>query len=120
MSSQMSSLIARIIIVALALAVLSPAPAARAFGLRLGPFHLYLPFGGSHHHSRIARSEPYSRVARSEPSLPEPEATSRPIPALIYPILAWPSLYDDIFWPRSPASWQFSYQDIFDQAFEIG
>jgi hypothetical protein len=97
-----------LIIVARAFAVLSPAPAARALGPHLGPFHLQLPFGGSRHHNRMARSEP---------SLPEQEATSRPIPALIYPVLAWPSLYDDIFWPRSPASWQFSYQDIFDQAF---
>jgi LTXXQ motif family protein len=91
--------------VALVVITLCPPQATSALGLRLGPFHLHLPIPG--YHGR--------RVARSEPIPPEPaEGVS---PTLLYPILAWPSLYDDIFWPRTSSAWAFGYEDIFDQAF---
>jgi hypothetical protein len=104
----MLTISARIGAAALVCVALSPAPAARAFGLHIGPFHLHLPFPGSRRHSRIARSE--------SPSPPE-SAELMTTPTLIYPILVWPSLYNDIFWPGSSPSWRFGYEDIFDQAF---
>lgn len=91
---------------ALVLASLSSPEPASALGLRLGPFHIGLPLPGMHRHSRMARVEP---------SAAEPAETVSP--NLIYPTLAWPSLYDDIFWPGASVSWRFGYDDIFDQAF---
>ena len=38
-------------------------------------------------------------------------------PTLLYPVLAWPSLDDAIFSPRTASSWPFGYEEIFDQAF---
>lgn len=101
----MPRLKARIGAVALVVITLCPPQATSALGLRLGPFHLHLPIPG--YHGR--------RVARSEPIPPEPaEGVS---PTLLSPILAWPSLYDDIFWPRTSSAWAFGYEDIFGQAF---
>ena len=52
---------------------------------------------------------------------PRIEAPSEPVegdrPTLLYPVLAWPSLDDAIFSPRTASSWPFDYKDIFDQAF---
>lgn len=120
----MSTVSTRIGAVALITAAFCAPQAAMAFGLRLGPFHLYLPGAHYHHrhyHGRIARFEPAPREARAEPgeaaapSAPEqPEGGS---PSLLYPVLAWPSLDDDIFWPRASVPWAFGYDDIFSQAF---
>jgi LTXXQ motif family protein len=88
--------------------------AAVAFGLRLGPFHLYLPgpHYHRHYHGRIARAEPGEVVAPVAP-----EQTASGSPSLLYPVLAWPALDDEIFWPRGSVVWAFSYEDIFSQAF---
>ncbi len=108
----MPTISARISAVGLVIAVLCAPQAATAFGLRFGPFHLSLP-GPYHHHGR--------RIARSEPATPGSPPTSEPTenasPSLLYPVLAWPSLYDDIFWPRTAAPWAFGYENIFGQAF---
>ena len=101
--------------VALAFIALSPPP--EAHGLRLGPFHFRLAVPGHHHWRRIARSEtaaPWRRMARPETTAPEPESVA---PTLLYPILAWPSLDDDIFWPKASSPWTFGYENIFGQAF---
>jgi LTXXQ motif family protein len=102
----MRTISTRVGAIALALAVLNSPPPAHAFGFRLGPLHVGLPLPGAHRHGRIARAEP---------SFAEP--TENVSPNLIYPILAWPSLYDDIFWPTPASSWRYGYEDIFDQAF---
>ena len=48
---------------------------------------------------------------------PTDDVAQNRAPSLLYPILAWPSFADDIFWPTDHSSWPFSYQSIFDQAF---
>ena len=93
--------------------VLAPDPAARAFGVNFGPLHVHLPFpGGAHRHRRIARTEPTTTTAPATAIETAPSAS----PTLLSPVLAWPSLYDAIFQPRT-SSWPFGYQTIFDQAF---
>jgi hypothetical protein len=118
---------ARLGAVALVVAALCSPQAAEAFGLRLGPFHLWLPGPHYRYHNygrRIARSEPGARMARTEQGEPAasaapsaPESTENGSPSLLYPVLAWPSLYDDIFWPRASDPWAFGYENIFGQAF---
>lgn len=88
------------------LALCAPIDAASAFGLRLGPVYLGLPTPGFHRHNRVARAEPESA------ELPQNDR-----PTLLYPILAWPSLDDGIFWPRTMSSLPFGYESIFAQAF---
>jgi len=118
----MATVGARISAVALVIAALCPPQAAMAFGLRFGPFHLSLPVPHYRYHGRrIVRSDPAARMARTEPGeLAGPvasEPTESGSPSLLYPVLAWPSLYDDIFWPRASDPWAFGYQNIFTQAF---
>ena len=99
--------------IGLALAVLCPSPQACAFGLRFGPFLL----GGRahhHHHRHVVRRPTEALHPEATPT--EDVAQNR-APSLLYPILAWPSFADDIFWPTDHSSWPFSYQSIFDQAF---
>ena len=118
----MPTVSARIGLVALIVAVLCAPRAATAFGLQFGPFHLSLP--GPHHYyhgRRTARSERAARMARTEPGEPvgplAAERTENALPSLLYPVLAWPSLYYDIFWPRTSAPWAFGYDNIFSEAF---
>ena len=97
---------ARIIAIALAVfALCPPFQPARAFGLDFGPLHLNLPVPGFRERGHVARHEAPS----------EPEEGDRP--TLLYPVLAWPSLDDAIFSPRTASSWPFGYEEIFDQAF---
>ncbi len=99
----------RLGVIAVALVTLFPAPqAAQAFGLNFGPFHLNLPIPG-----------PPRQVARTEPIATETPQAATPAgsPSLLYPVLAWPSIYDEIFTPSASSSWSFGYQNIFDQAF---
>jgi hypothetical protein len=110
----------RIAALGLALAVLCPSPQACAFGLRLGPF-LFGVRAHHHHHYRHVVRRPTEAVRRLTEGL-HPKATPTDVaqnraPTLLYPILAWPSFADDIFWPTDHSSWPFSYQSIFDQAF---
>jgi hypothetical protein len=118
----MPTVIARMGAVAVVVAALCPPQAATAFGLRFGPFHLSLPGPHYHHHGRrIVRSEPAARMARTEPGEPVGPVASEPTenasPSLLYPVLAWPSLYENIFWPRTAEPWTFGYENIFGQAF---
>jgi hypothetical protein len=48
---------------------------------------------------------------------PSDDVAQNRAPSLLYPILAWPSFADDIFWPTDHSPWPFSYQSIFDQVF---
>lgn len=88
---------ARICVVVLAFTALLPPPAASAFGLNFGPLHFSVPVPGFRRHRHV-----------------EPDQS---VPALLYPVLAWPSLLDDIFAPNVASSWPFGYNSIFDQAF---
>jgi hypothetical protein len=125
----------------LVVATLCQPAAALAFDLNIGPFHLSLPepssqaqkparpqhtprSGRTPHLDQVGHSErlPYSdQMMRSEPAAPvtivAPGRTENVSPAARYPVLAWPSLYDDVFWPRAPTPWRFDYQSIFTQTF---
>jgi hypothetical protein len=104
-------------------AVISSATPSAAFGLHLGPFHIGLPFFGHssrhRHHAALHRSRIYDRAVEEKPSgAREPEsAPSVDNSALLYPSLALPALYDNIFWPARSASWPFGYDALFDSAF---
>jgi LTXXQ motif family protein len=99
-------------VIALAFITLFPtSQAAHAFGLNFGPFHLYVPIPGGHPRSHVARTEPTATET------PQGATTPAGPPSLLYPVLAWPSIYDEIFAPSASSSWSFGYQNIFDQAF---
>jgi hypothetical protein len=103
----MPTVSARISVVAIALtALFPPTQAARAFGLNFGPLHLNLPLPGGPQGGRDTRTAPGAAQT--------PPVTG---PTLLFPVLAWPSLYGDIFLPKTASFWSFSYQDIFDQTF---
>lgn len=94
----------------LALALFLPSPQSAAFGLRLGPFLLGWR---AHHHRHLARRPTESLHSEATPA----DLAEKRTPDLLYPILAWPSLADDIFRPTSYSYWPFNYQSILDQAF---
>jgi hypothetical protein len=103
-------------------ALLSSATPSAAFGLRLGPLHIGLPFFGHfghHRHSSAARGAIYDR-ATDEKSLGARSAELTPSidnAAPLYPSRALPTLYDEIFWPTRFAPWAFGYDAIVDSAF---
>jgi hypothetical protein len=113
----------RIAAAALVIAALYPSHAAVAFGLRLGPFHFSLPGPRYHHRYRgtIVRSQPPARLAHTESGDVTAASAAEPTdggpPSLLYPVLGWPSLQEDIFWPRTTDSWAFGYDNIFSQTF---
>ncbi len=97
--------------------IFSPSPIA-AFSLRLGPFSLGLPLSFGHRH-RIDRHPDISAGAILYNSA-EPGAASAQglTPALLYPELALPAIYDHIFSPTPPSyPWPFDYYSIFRAAF---
>jgi LTXXQ motif family protein len=101
-------------------AVLFSASPAAAFGIRIGPFHIGLPFGWHHrHHPLYMRASPNEMARSSEPSRAEisetvPQGTVSP--ALVYPSLALPAIFQNVFWPNA-SQWPFGYQNIFTTAF---
>ena len=119
---------ARVAALGLALAVFCSSQQACAFGLRLGPF-LFGVRAHHHHHYRYVVRRPTEALRRPTEAVRRPTEGLHPkatpthdvaqnrAPNLLYPILAWPSFADDIFWPTDHSSWPFSYQSIFDQAF---
>lgn len=106
---------ALVVIGALAAAALPAAPSS-AFGLRIGPFHLGLPFVGFRHHAargrRVALNRPEHEVARHDTAL-----AADAEPALLYPAVALPGIYDEVFWPGRASQWAFGYDAIFTDAF---
>lgn len=117
----MPTVSARIAVVALAAVAFFPSSqAAEAFGLNFGPFHLYVPIPGGHRHRHVARTEPGAAAtpqsASTQPAPEGPLPVAGP-PSMLYPVLAWQSIYDEIFAPSASSSWSFGYRNIFDQAF---
>ena len=112
----------------------SPSPSA-AFGLRLGPLHLGLPFFGGvpHHRHGAIHAAPHNGVSIYDKADYEKPAvkpgtnsalgrSAAPAQAgnsaaLIYPGLALQNLYDEIFWPQRTAAWPFGYDAILRSAF---
>jgi hypothetical protein len=118
----MRKISAIVTIAALAAVAFSPSPSA-AFGLRIGPFHIGIPyFGYRHHHHAAApalhdeaslKTAPPAQGAAS-PQGPAPQGLMSP---LLYPVLALPAVYDEIFSPSSSSPWPFSYDAILQTAF---
>jgi LTXXQ motif family protein len=109
-----------IAIAALAAVAVAPTPSA-AFGIRLGPFYLGIPFPGHrHHYAHVSPAVPPAQTAALPNETPSAPAapTQRVTSALLDPGLALPAVYDGIFSPpaASPA-WPFSYEAIFQAAF---
>lgn len=99
---------AYVAMVGLAAAIFAPAP-AMAFGLRIGPFHIGIPFYLHRRHGLYMRANP-ADTARSD-------AAQGPTAALFYPSLALPGIFASIFSPNQSSAWPFSYQTIFSTAF---
>lgn len=118
---------------ALAIVMSVPSPSA-AFGLRLGPFHIGLPFGGGygHHHRVLAHREesapiydttepaPAGKAANENPTGRPDQNTPQtlgPASPLLYPAMALPDIYDNVFSPSASIPWPFGYDAIFHAAF---
>jgi hypothetical protein len=105
-------------IAALAAVALSPLPSA-AFGLRIGPFHIGIPFFGYRHRHHALRDEASLKTAAPA----QPAAGSQTVAPqglmspLLYPALALPAVYDEIFSPPSSSPWPLSYDAILQTAF---
>src|ERR1700692_4181074 len=113
-------------IAALAAIAISPSP-SMAFGLRIGPFYLGIPYFGSrhrHHGAHALRDDaslktaaPAPGAVASQPAAPQGLAPQGQMSPLLYPGLALPAVYDEIFSPPSASPWPFSYDAILQTAF---
>ena len=118
----MRKICAIVAIAALAAVGFSPSPSA-AFGLRIGPFYLGIPhFGHRHRHGAPALHDEASLKtvppAQGAASAPAPAPASQGLMSpLLYPVLALPAAYDEIFSPPSSLPWPFSYDAILQTAF---
>jgi hypothetical protein len=87
---------------------------SQAFGLRVGPLYIGIPFFGHryrHSHSNAALHD----EANLNAGMP---AQDRGLMSpLLYPVLALPTVYGEIFSPPSSSPWPFSYDAIFQAAF---
>jgi hypothetical protein len=105
-------------IAALAAVALSPLPSA-AFGLRIGPFHIGIPFFGYRHRHHALRDEASLKTAApAQPAAGSQTAAPQGLMSpLLYPALALPAVYDEIFSPPSSSPWPLSYDAILQTAF---
>jgi LTXXQ motif family protein len=92
-------------IVALTAVVSWPGP-ARAFSIRIGPYHFVFSPSGHRHHRRSRSAAPSYR--------PAPPASAQEISsALLYPPLALPAIYARVFSSGGETQWPFDYRSIF-------
>jgi LTXXQ motif family protein len=116
----MRKISAIVTIAALAAVAFSPSPSA-AFGLRIGPLYFGIPyFGYRHRHSSPAlRDEASLKTAPPAQGAAEPQtaASQGLMSPLLYPALALPAVYGEIFSPSSSSPWPFSYDAILQTAF---
>jgi hypothetical protein len=110
---------ASLAIAALAAIAISPSP-SMAFGLRIGPFYLGIPYFGyrhRHHGAHALRDDASLKTAAPAPGAVEsqPAAPQGQMSPLLYPVLALPAVYDEIFSPPSVSP--FSYDAILQTAF---
>jgi hypothetical protein len=115
----MRKICALVAVAALAAIAIPPTPSA-AFGLRVGPFYVGLPFYGHRHRHHVAPARAPETHTASLRDDAEPSAAAplhSPLSPLLYPAVALPAMYDGIFSSPSPPAWPFSYQAIFQAAF---
>ena len=110
-------------IAALAAIAISPSP-SMAFGLRVGPFYLGIPHFGYRHRHQALRDDaslktaaPAPGAVASQPAASQSAAPQGVMSPLLYPVLALPAAYDEIFSPPSASPWPFSYDAILQTAF---
>lgn len=100
-------------IVALA-ATVFPCTPSQAFGLRVGPFYFGIPYFGHRyrhwHHNAALHDE--ASINTGTPG--QDRGLTSP---LLYPVLALPPVYAEIFSPPSSSPWPFRYDAIFQAAF---
>src|SRR5260370_23382261 len=101
-------------IAALAAIANLPSP-SMAFGLRIGPFYLGIPHFGYRHRQHALRDDaslktaaPAPGTVASQPAASQPAAPQGQMSPLLYPVLALPAVYDEIFSPPSASAWPFS------------
>src|SRR5262249_54396250 len=90
---------------------------AEAFGLRLGPFPVGLPFRHGHHHRHLYMHGNSSDAARRRDSQSPPGPAPRAHLALYHPGRALSPRFQHVFWPAFSSPWPFSYDAIFTTAF---
>ncbi len=99
--------------VAACAAVICCSPPAAAFGLRIGPFHIGVPLHFPHfryHHHPL-----YMRASRHDAA--PAESSGGVTSALLYPNLALPAIFQNVFFPDNASPWPFNYERIFSTAF---
>jgi hypothetical protein len=108
-------------IAALVAVAIAPLPSL-AFGLRVGPFYVGIPYFGyrhRHHGAPALHDEASLKTvppAQGSPSAQGPASQGLMSP-LLYPVLALPAVYGEIFSPPSSPPWPFSYDAILQTAF---
>jgi hypothetical protein len=108
-------------IAALAAVVSSPSPSL-AFGLRIGPFYFGIPYFGYRHRHHGAPELRDEASLKTLPPTQGPASGQEPasqglMSPLLYPVLALPAVYGEIFSPPSSSPWPFSYDAILQTAF---
>jgi hypothetical protein len=111
-------------IAALAAIAIPPSPSL-AFGLRIGPIYLGIPHlgyrhrhhGALHDDASLKTAAPAPGAVASQPAASQPAAPQGPMSPLLYPSLALPAVYDEIFSPPAASAWPFSYDAILQTAF---
>jgi hypothetical protein len=97
--------------------VMSSPPPAQAFGLRIGPFHIGLPFMGHRRHHLYMRAPSNDGARRESADVARSESAPGANSVLLYPNSALSAIFQNIFWPAASSAWPFGYQDIFAAAF---
>jgi hypothetical protein len=108
-------------VAALAAAAFLPSPSL-AFGLRVGPFYFGIPyFGYRHRHHGAPALRDEASLKTAPPALgaasAQGPASQGVMSPLLYPVLALPAVYDEIFSSPSSSPWPFSYDAILQAAF---
>jgi hypothetical protein len=117
----MRKISAIVTIAALAAVAFSPSPSA-AFGLRIGPLYFGIPYFGYRHRHHGAPALRDEASLKTVPPAQGAAGTQGPasqglMSPLLYPALALPAVYGEIFSPPSSSPWPFSYDAILQTAF---
>lgn len=88
---------------------------SHAFGIRVGPFYFGLP--GMWHRRWHHSGHPADLRDDANPRAGTQPQIGGLMSPLIYPVIALPALYGEIFTPPASSPWPFSYDAIFQTAF---